>query len=532
MKKILAIFLLVGMVLSLCACPGDGPGAGPGGSRGDEIWLDSIGEYEAEVGKEYNFEGDSLSISCRNDYVYEIYADATSQEGVNPMVYARNKRIEDRFNVKIKPVETVCKGADDQSTHYDEVSNAIKTNNVKFDVVSMWAYQSGKIILSGGYLDWRMNDGNGNYMVPFAGESIANGAAWWPSKMNDPSSVLGCQYVAISDMCLTSYENAYAIVYNYDKVTDEGIARRLGYTDMYDIVDKGDWTLSLMNDIVKDMHFESISGGTQGKDVSDTYGLLVTAATGIDAFIHSLGYTVLENDGKNMPQLWNVDSTMITTIESLRSMCNSQGAWIGTGMTVTTYDQFFTEGHAYFATMKLERLRTSVLHAMENDYGILPYPKLNAGQKEYITGSEDHYNVLSIPLDMIKRTELIGVVIEAISAETGNKANDEQGRSVKSSFYDTMLKTNSTRFINDERMIDLIIEGRVYDLVTYHHADLIIDQENPGAHHLHAFFRVLVNNPTTGVRDFWSKGEQILNGNEKTQGSVLYLINRYINMYN
>ena len=530
MKKILAIFLLCGMVLSLCACPGNGPGVTPGGERGDGIWRDSIGEYETESGEEYNFGGDSLSISCRNDYVYEIYAE-TNTEGIDPMVYARNKRIEDRFNVKVQPVITICKGADDQTTHYDEVANAIKTNNVKFDLVSMWAYQSGKIILSGGYLDWRMNDGQGTYMVPFAGESIANGAEWWPSKMNDPSSVLGCQYVAISDMCLTSYENAYAIVYNYDKVTNENIAGRLGYADMYDIVDKGDWTLSLMNNIVKDMHQNSTTGGTEDKDETDTYGLLVTAATGIDAFIHSLGYNVLNNDGVNMPQLWNVDGSMVTTIEDLRAMCNSKGAWIGTNMNVTQYDQFFTEGHAYFATMKLERLRTTVLHGMENDYGILPYPKLNKSQEEYITGSEDHYNVLSIPLDQIGRTEIIGVVIEALSAETGNTANDKDGRSLKSVFIDTMIKTNSTRFLQDEAMIDKILNGRVYDLVTYHHADLLIDQSD-AANHLHAFFRVLVNNPDKEVRNYWDQGEQILNGDVNTEGSVLYLINRYINMYN
>ena len=532
MKKILAIFLLCGMVLSLCACPGgDGGHTGDNGERSDGVWRDSIGEYETETGKEYNFGGDSLSISCRNDYVYEIYAEAGSTESIDPMVYARNKRIEDRFNVKVKPVITVCKGIDDQLTHYEEVANAIKTNNVKFDLVSMWAYQSGKIILSGGYLDWRMNDGKGNFMVPFAGESIVNGAEWWPTSMNNPSSVLGCQYVAISDMCLTSYESAYAVVYNYDKVTNEGIPSRLGYVDMYDIVNKGDWTLTMMNDIVKDMHQESTTGGVEGKDVTDTFGLLISQATSIDAFIHSLGYNVLNNNGVDMPQLWNVDGNMVTTIEHLRAMCNSKGAWIGNGMTVTEYDQFFTEGHAYFASMKLERLRTSVLHAMEDDYGILPYPKLDKGQKEYITGSDDHYNVLSIPLDMIGRTEIIGVVIEALSAETGNTANDEKGRSLEGVFINEMIKVNSTRFVQDEDMVDKILNGRVYDLVTYHHADLLIDQTN-ASNHLHAFFRVLVNNPDKEVRNYWDTGEQILNGDENTPGSVLYLINRYINMYN
>ena len=523
--------MLVASMLLLCACSGGGfevPPDVPPYRQG--VWRDSIDEYETENDMTYNFNGDKLSISCRDDYVYELYASSTSQEGIDPMVYARNKRIEDRFNVKIQPVITVCQGTDDQQTHYDEVANAIKTGQMKFDMVSMWAYQSGKIILSGGYLDWRMN-ANGEYLVPFAGEGIVNGAEWWPAKMNGPSSVLGCQYVAISDMCLTSYENAFAMVYNYDMVTNEGIANKLGYEDMYDIVNKGDWTLPLMNNIVKDYHHESKTGGVEGKDVTDTFGLLVNSATSIDAFIHSFGYNVLNNDGENIPQLWNVDSSMVTTIEDLRAMCNSTGAWIGMNFSLAQYDQFFTERHALFASLPLERLRTSTMHAMEDDYGILPYPKLNKGQEEYITGSADHYNVLSIPLDQIGRTEIIGVVIEALSAETGNTANDGKQRSLKSVFIDTMIKTNSTRFLKDEAMVDKILNGRVYDLVTYHHADLLIDQSN-AANHLHAFFRVLVNNPDKEVRNYWDQGEQILNGDVNTEGSVLYLINRYINMYN
>lgn len=523
MKKILAILLLCGMVFSLCACPGAGPGTEDGPDDLPDTWLDEIDEYEAANGTEFNFGGDTLSISCRDDYEYEIYAKAASQEGIDPQIYQRNRWIQTRFNVQIQSIVTVCGGTSDQQTHYNEIADDMKTGKIDYDLISMWAYQSGKLVVDANYFDWRMNDGNGNYAVPFAGESIDTGVEYWPSKMNDPSAVLGHQYVAISDMCLTSYENAFAMVYNYDLVTNEGIATSLGYKDMYDIVKQGKWTMSLFNSIIKDYHRESVTG-VQGPDATDTFGFLLNTATSIDAFIYSLGYNVLNNDGENMPQLWSVDSTMIATIEDLRDMCNSTGAYIGRDLTsnVATYDQFFTEGHALFASMPLEDLRTSVLHGMDDPgYGVLPYPKLT-DEMEYITGSSDHYNVLSIPLVKFERLQIIGVVVEALSAETS--------RSVERTFLDKLIKTNSTRHLADEEMIDLIIEGRVYDLATYHHADLWIDSSN-AARHLHAFFRVLVNDPDLEVSDYWALGNTILEGDAYTEGSVNHLIAKYINMF-
>ncbi len=527
MKKILAMLLLFGMVFSLCACPGNGPGEGPGGTDKEGEWLDEIDEYEAKNNTDINFGGQTLSISCRDDYTYELYAEQGDTDGISTEVYNRNDKIEKRFNVKIQPIVTACKGLNDQETHYDEVADALNTGKIAYDMISMWAYLSGKMIMTANYLDWRMKNQNGDYIIPFAGESIVEGKEWWPSKMNDPNSVMGHQYVAVSDLCLTSFEMAYGIVFNYTQVHENmGIAQSLGYESMYDIVDKGEWTLSLLNDIVKDEYTDNPNAGTQKqRDLEDTYGLLVSHATGVDAFIHSLGYTVIKNDGEDVPELWNVNSSMVTTIENLAAMCHSTGSayTVTKNLQVEDFDQFFTEGHALFVTMKMERLRTQILHDMEDQYGVLPYPKLEKNQANYLTGSEDHYNVLSVPVDKIGSARIVGVVVEALSAETT--------KSVKDIFYKKLLKSNSTRQQEDENMIDIIMEGRVYDLVTSHHADLWIEKDE-GDHHLHAFWRVLVREIPNGytVRDYWARGEQILLGDEDVEGSLNWLIQQYMSI--
>ena len=519
MKKILALLLLACTVFALCACPGntDGPGGGV---------LDDQPDPIDAIPNQYNFGGDELSISVRNDYVYEVYADAKSQEGIDPEIYKRNNYTERRFNFKIKPLQSLCKGKSDQQTHFDDVSLALQKSSFKFDVISMWAFQSGKLVKGMNYLDWRLQNEDGSYVIPYAANSLVNKEKWWPEKMNNAGTVMGHQYVAISDMCITSMEMAYGIVYNYDMVMNKKIPQSIttgNYTDMYQVVKAGDWTLDVLYNLTKDLYTDNPTGGIYGQaDDADTYGFTYQGATGIDAFIHSLGFMCINNDGENMPTLWNMNTTLTTAAEDVVKLCNSEGAVRSkTGEDDIVY-KFFTENHTYFITMKLEALRTATLHAMEDDYGILPYPKLNKDQKEYLTGSDDHYNVLSIPLIIDpSRYEIIGVVMEALAARTHQTVN--------SAFYDTLLKTNSTRNLQDEEMIDTIVNGRVYDLVVYHHADLWIDKSY-GDGHFHAFFRALVKNPDFTVNDYWSKGKDLLSAGESVEGSLAHLIKQYVSM--
>ena len=515
MRKILALLLLLCMLVTLCACPGNGP-TDPT-TDPDENQPDPIDA----IPNEYNFRGDNLSISIRNDYVYEIYADSTSQEGIDPEVYKRNTYTEKRFNFKIKPLLSLCTGPLDGQTHLSDVTNALNNGNFKFDVIFMWAYQSGKLITGKNYFDWRWQDENGNYLIPYAADSIVAGADWWPKAMNDAGTVMGHQYIAISDMSISAMEAAYSVVYNYNMITNEGIATNLGYQDMYDIVKKGDWTLEMLYNLVKDKYIDNPIGSYGKRDDTDTYGFMYQTATGIDAFINSLGFQCVVNDGENQPELWTMNQTLITAAEDVVRLCTSQGA-IGKLDEEVDY-KFFAEWHAYFATMKLAALRTATMHGMEDDYGILPYPKRTPEQPKYITGSDDHCSVISIPMMISpERYTIIGVGLEALSARTNQM--------IKNVFYDTLLKSNSTRNLQDVEMIDLIINSRAYDFMTYHHGDLFVDPTAQGGH-LHAFFRHLVlYEPDVSPGDYWNRGKDILQGGVSVEGSLANLVYKYVYM--
>lgn len=487
MKRVLALLLLVCTVLPLCACPAQtdpGKTDGPGTTGSETVWQDSLGEKD--------FGGGEVAVSVMDLYEYELFGEEDSEDTLDQLLFQRNAALRDRFNVELVSVPSQTTSVTDQVSHYNDVQRALSRNEADFDVIAMFAYQSGKLITSGYYLDWRSE-------VPYCGDSIKAGNAWWPKGINDDCTVCSHQYVAVSDISITAIEMAWSLVFNKEMVTDYNIARSIGnYDTMYDVVDDGAWTLEVMNTALKDFYVDQ---GAEGADTDDIYGMLVQYATGVDAFAFAFGYHYIINDTINMPELWTVSLSAINAIEDLRSFTRSRGCYYTYGKTVYDADimSFFAEGHAMFATMPLEYLKNDIIHEMEDPYGVLPYPKLNTTQKTYLSGTVDHYSVLSIPFTNFD-LDMTGAVVEALSAYNNLNVNDR--------YYEAIVTHKNTRDPDSVRMIDIIMDGRVYDLTTYHYNELLVSKDPNGA--LGLFFRYTVSNHTKDISAYWQSCQEFL----------------------
>ena len=92
---------------------------------------------------------------------------------------------------------------------------------------------------------------------------------------------------------------------------------------------------------------------------------------------------------------------------------------------------------------------------MEVDYGILPFPKFNEEQSEYYTYCLDNYSVLMVP-NNVENPEMVGALIEAMSCESK--------KSVMPAFYETALQDKFTRDKRSVEMLDLLMDGRTFDV--------------------------------------------------------------------
>jgi hypothetical protein len=114
----------------------------------------------------------------------------------------------------------------------------------------------------------------------------------------------------------------------------------------------------------------------------------------------------------------------------------------------------FTEGRALFSTMTL-RLISQYLTEMEDAYGILPEPKYDTYQKEYLSFVNG-----STSLVMIAKTEsdpeFVGAIMEAMATY-----NYEH---VTPNMFQVVTKLQAAQDPISAEMVDLIIRNRVFDL--------------------------------------------------------------------
>ena len=96
--------------------------------------------------------------------------------------------------------------------------------------------------------------------------------------------------------------------------------------------------------------------------------------------------------------------------------------------------------------------------SMEDDFGMLPIPKMTADQDRYYHSvSVSKTSALAIPKNT-PNVEDLGLVIEALAAMSKNKVTPE--------YYDRTLKLQASRDDESGRMLDIIFESRVFDLAS------------------------------------------------------------------
>ena len=87
-------------------------------------------------------------------------------------------------------------------------------------------------------------------------------------------------------------------------------------------------------------------------------------------------------------------------------------------------------------------------------------------------------------------------MIEALSAETTN--------SVMEPYYHLIVTHKNTRDPESVEMLEIIINGRLYDLSILHYADLYYDKPGAADLGLWLLMRNAVNNRIADITSFWA----------------------------
>jgi hypothetical protein len=171
----------------------------------------------------------------------------------------------------------------------------------------------------------------------------------------------------------------------------------------------------------------------------------------------SLGTTTIAKDSDDIPYLSATGPAFIDAWFKMVEVLIDGGAWFSAPEPNPHPDplseEIFTNGRALFKHSQLGGIEA--LRAMDTDFGIIPYPKLNEQQEKYYS-SLAWAEILSLPIyaddEDLARTS---VILEALASDSY--------RAVVPVYTELVLRTRNARDDESEEMIDIILGNRVFD---------------------------------------------------------------------
>ena len=352
-------------------------------------------------------------------------------------IYNRNRIVEERFNVKINTAIPT----DDLYSWHNTVANTVLAGDNVYDVCGHYAYQLYQAANKGIYQDWNQI----NY--------IDQSRPWWISDINENATINGKLFGLTGYLGVSLLQYTYAMFFNTRYIEDYGYKA----DDLYQTVYDGGWTFDAFQNIVKDMY--SDLNGDGNFDDGDFYGYCSASGTSLDLWQAAFDIPISgrANDGGIAINI--VTNKRIDALEKLNSFysLNEGTRIIKTDATVTPwlwYEQYnFSVGkQAFVASIFLAAY--DLYRDMSDSYGILPLPKYDDSQDEYLTNINDRYTIWGVPMT-VSDTDFVGMIVEALACETY--------RSVYPAFYDVALKSKFSSDEDTANMVDIVMNGARFD---------------------------------------------------------------------
>lgn len=435
MKKILCILLILSTIsLMILSCSDTGSGTETTTRKDDTNGVDgeeTTIELKSALStiESVNYDGYEFKIITQNmdnrqvDFIAEEQTGAT----LNDLVYSRNLAVEEKFNIKL----TVT---DNESGQIQSmITNNVSAGDNPYDL-----YMTNALIYTlarDGYL-YPINE------MPF----IDLSRPWWDQNAKSGMSIGGNLYMATGDISPTGLMTSECALFN-QKLFD---AQNIEYP--YQAAFDGNWTLDLMTEICTDLTID-LNGDGEIKVTDDLFSLTCWVDYA-HALFYGAGGTFTNKDADDIPYLtWDMDS-YVSIYDKIYNLV------IGTNANYSTTDheqsfKVFNEGRAYFCGITFQKVEL-FLRDMNDDYGVLPLPKFNESQPNYMTDVSGACSFLVIPASISDDTiDMIGAVTESMAAASYDI--------ITPSLYEVIVSTKNVRDAESSDIVQLIIRNRIFD---------------------------------------------------------------------
>lgn len=395
--------------------------------------------YTAEV-DDVDFKGETISLllydraGVKEEFCVER---GDTGEPVNDAVYERNQAITDRINVSLEYHSFVNVN--------EQVTLEAKTHSGAYQIFTNMSYMNVYNVFAEETHDLSLLD------------YIDFDKKYWSQGFRDVVTFGDgdSQYLITGSPALTMYRYMYITIFN----KDEFEAR--GWESLYDVVDRGDWTLEYQANLVKDswVDTDEITGPSE----HDFYGLVSGSHVTSDGFLVASGIHLVKKDNEGK---WFWDTTqnesIVNVVEAVRNLFYEVN---GTYTYPIEFDVTtglphiigkFVNRECAMASIMLENLESSI-GLINFDYGIAPLPKYSSGtdvpHRTYVQDQVTSIGVIGSVDE--KDFKKLGAYIELLGQYSYEKVLPE--------YYERTLSKKFMSDVTSKRMLELIVNSVEFD---------------------------------------------------------------------
>ncbi|MBO5778049.1 MAG: hypothetical protein J6R82_00615 [Clostridia bacterium] len=439
----LCLAMLAGSALMLASCADETktpPVTTTPGGNTEVMTLDKLPQVDMEEAV-INFaiaetDGDGFHLrSIKPD-------DEESEDNVDMTVFARNERIQQYFNCVI------------EVAHYDNNSlNAaigaqLTAGEEGYDILAARQYDDVQLALRGVVYDLNMLTVD----YPEAAGYLNMDADYWAKSYNDALQIGTGRYWVTGDLCLR-YSGGYYCYFVNHTLYNEKLAEKYG--NVYDLVRDGKWSLDLLAEMAPAL-WEDLDG-SEKTDSGDVLSIAQPVWDNANGLSISSGvvYSYRYEDGTIDLTFVHGNTAIEKFMKSFNALLKCDGVYDFGGDYAGAMNKLVAN-EATFASGRLNQAEL-YLRDMDDNYGILPNPKLSADQENYISSIHDGVQLYGINNSCTQIPYAV-LVLEAMEIESR--------RTVRPAYFESSVKIKYSRGSDDADMIDLM-DATIYSDFVY-----------------------------------------------------------------
>lgn len=430
LSVILAIMLAASSLLSLAACGDNSVNSDkPDETSTAVISSDTLEETIApeetrqkhKLPDNLDFGGAVFNVVYPDwqGYMYYFFADESNGDAMNDAIYSRTAIVEEYLNVDLTQY---CPGYIE--TILPQIKQTVNASDDAYQLALTHCISGVSDLVTGGYLYNFDNFKYTDYSAP-----------WWNQAMMDVLRLGKNTYYGVSDYMIPC---PYAIFFNKD------IVKNYNLDNPYELVYNGEWTLDKFCEMAASATVDTNGDGKF--TIEDQRGLCVEEGSKYISFMAGANQFVsAKGDDGRIALTINTDRTL-AIVEKLANLSNTDGVIV------------FPDGSMSIVDGTLLFELHTIAHAVnyrdsEVDIGVLPYPKFDTAQENYI--SLDWGGLMCVPVS-VQNPDMVGAVLELLAYESGNE--------VIPAYYDVLLEGKLARDTDTIKMLDILFDTIAYEV--------------------------------------------------------------------